>query len=140
MKGASVACLIVLLSFADCNKSSSGPSSAEGKWTYATPDNKITVTFDLVKSASGSIEVQNQTMKIDGIACESVVQTTGVNLPDIESMRFSANDSKVTYPYYIKFLNARVSSDFKRIDVPNGEYTFPWGTIRTLTSVAIVRP
>jgi hypothetical protein len=140
MKGVTVGCLIVLLSFADCSKSSSGPSTAEGKWTYTTPDSKIVVTFDLVKTSSGSMEIQNQTMKIDGTACESVVQTTGVNLPDIESIRISANDSKVTYPYYIKFLNAKVSSDFKRMDVPSGEYTFPWGTTKTLTSIAIVRP
>ena len=145
MKGASAACLFLLLVFADCGKSTSGPSTAEGKWTYTTPDSKISITFDLIKSASGSYEIQNQALKIDGTQCmngicESVAEMTGVGLPDIASIRINANDPKATYPYYIKFLNAKVSSDFKRIDVASGEYTFPWGTTKTLAAVAIVRP
>lgn len=123
-----------------CSKSSSGPTSAEGKWTYTTPDGKITATFELVKTSSGSLDVQNQSLKINGSVYISEKEITGVSLPDIASIRINANDAKAVYPYYVKFLNGKVSSDFKRIDVPDGEYTFPWGTTNTLKNVSIVRP
>jgi hypothetical protein len=140
MKTTSVGCLILLLSFANCGKIDTGPSSAEGAWTYTTPDGKMTVTFDLVKTASGSLEIQHQTMKIDGTTCNAEQQMVGVDLPVIGSIRINANDAKVTYPYYIEFLNTRVSSDFRLINAVTAEYTFPWGTKKSLTSVAIVRP
>ena len=123
-----------------CSKSSSGPTSAEGKWIYTTPDGKITVNFDLVKTSSGSLDVQNQSLKINGAVYNSENEITGVSLPDIASIRINANDAKAVYPYSIKFLNGKVSGDFKRIDVADGEYTFPWGTTNALKNVSIVRP
>ena len=135
--------IIVILStflIISCSKSSSGPSSAEGKWTYTTSDGKITVDFELVKTSSGSLDVQNQSIKINGALYNAEKEITGVNLPTIASIRINANDSKAVYPYYILFSNGKVSGDFKRIDIPDGEYTFPWGTTVTMKSVAIVRP
>ncbi len=132
-----LACLTLLTG---CSKSSSGPSSAEGKWTYTTPDGKIVVTFDLVKTSAGSLDIQNQTMKIDGTTYNAEKQVSGVTLPAIGTMRINANDAKAVYPYYILFTNGSVSSDFKRIDVPDGEDTFPWGITKTLKTVAITRP
>ena len=71
-------------------------------------------------------------MKVNGIQYSTEKQIAGVNLPTIASIRFNANDSKAVYPYYIQFLNGKVSSDFKKIEVPDGEYTYPWGTTVTL--------
>lgn len=70
-----------------CSKSSSGPTSAEGKWIYTTPDGKITATFELVKASSGSLDVQNQSLKINGSVYISEKEITGVSLPDIASLR-----------------------------------------------------
>jgi len=123
-----------------CSKSNSGPTSPEGKWTYTTPDNKINVTFDLVKTSTGSYDVQNQTIKIEGVSYNAEKQVTGVVIPAIASIRINANDAKAVYPYYVQFLNGTVSSDFRRIDVATGEYTFPWGTTVSLKTVSIVRP
>lgn len=125
---------------AGCSKTSSGPSSAEGKWTYTTPDGKIIVDFELIKTTSGSLDIQNQTMKVIGTSYNSEKQINGVSLPTIASIRINANDSKAVYPYYIQFLNGKVSNDFKRIEVSDGEYTYPWGTTVTLKAVSIVRP
>lgn len=132
--------IVISLVGVACSKSSSGPTSAEGKWTYTTPDGKITATFELVKASSGSLDVQNHSLKINGSVYISEKEITGVSLPDIASIRINANDAKAVYPYYIKFLNGKVSSDFKRIDVPDGEYTFPWGTTNALKNISIVRP
>ena len=130
----------LLVVAAGCSKTNSGPTSAEGKWTYTTSDGKIMVTFDLVKTSTGSLDIQNQTMKIDGITYNAEKIISGVNLPVIASIRINANDAKAVYPYYIQFNNGSVSSDFKRIEVPDGEYTFPWGTTKTLKTISIVRP
>ncbi len=123
-----------------CSKGSSGPSSAEGQWAYTTPDNKIKVTFELVKTSSGSYDIQNQTMSISGISYNSEKIVTGVALPAIASIRINANDAKIVYPYYILFSNGKVSGDFRKIDVPDAEYTFPWGTVNTLKAISIIRP
>lgn len=123
-----------------CSKSPSGPSSAEGKWTYTTADSKIKVTFDLVKTASGSLDIQNPAMTVDGTLANASAVITGVSLPDIVSMRINANDMKVTYPYYIFFSACKVSSDFKHIDVAAGEYSFPFGTTISFKNISIVRP
>jgi hypothetical protein len=129
-----------LMQLSSCSKSSSGPSSAEGSWTYTTPDGKMKVTFDLVKTSSGSLDIQNQSLTINGTAYNSEKIITGVALPLITSIRINANDAKAVYPYYILFLNGKVSSDFKKIDVPDGEYTYPWGTTNPLKTISIVRP
>ncbi len=108
-----------------CSKSSSGPTSAEGKWAYTTPDNKMSISFDLVKTASGSLDIQNSTIKIDGVAYNSAATISGVALPAIGLIRVNANDAKAVYPYDIRFTNGKVSGDFKKIDVPDAEYTLP---------------
>ncbi len=57
-----LASVIILLT--GCSKSASGPTSAEGKWTYTTTDGNMQVDFELIKTASGSLDIQNQTMKV----------------------------------------------------------------------------
>ena len=136
--------LVVVVSFfmivAACSKSNSGPSSAEGNWTYTTPDGKIKVNFELVKTSSGSLDVQNQSIRIDGTVYMAEKEITGVSLPDIAKIRINANDAKITYPYYVQLLNGKVSGDFKRIDVPTGSYTFPYPTVVALANISVVRP
>ena len=124
-----------------CGKDeNSGPTSAEGKWTYSTPDSKIQVTFDLVKTGSGSLDIQNPTIKVNGVSGNAAATITGVNLPTIGEIRVNANDAGLVQPYSITFTNGKVSGDFKKIEVPTGGYTYPWGTTVTLVAVAIVRP
>jgi hypothetical protein len=133
----SALCLIVAL--LGCSKSDSGPSSAEGSWAYTTSDGKVAVTFQLVKTSSGSLNIQNQTYKLNGTSYESAAVITGVALPAIATIKINANDAKITYPYDITFNNIKVSSDFKRMDVADGSYSTPTGTT-TLKAVAITRP
>lgn len=132
---------MVLIGFllAACSKSSSGPTSAEGSWTYTTADSKISVTFQLVKNSSGSLEIQNQTFKLNGTVYESAAVISGIALPAIASIKINANDLKLTYPYYILFTGVTVSSDFKKMNVPSGEYQTQSGTV-SLTAVSITRP
>jgi len=122
-----------------CSKSDSGPSSAECSWAYTTPDGKVAVTFQLVKNSSGSLEIQNQTYKLNGTSYESAAVIAGVVLPAIASIRINENDVKLGKGYYILFTNMKVSADFKRIDVPDGEYTTSGGTT-TLKAITITRP
>ena len=123
-----------------CSKETSGPSSAEGKWAYTTSDGKISVTFDLVKTAGGTLDLQNPTIKVNGTSGVAAGLMTGVSLPTIGSIRINANDPALTYNYSITFTNGAVSGDFKRIEVPSGNYTYPWGTTVALTAVVITRP
>src|SRR3954469_22090399 len=99
-----------------CSKSDSGPSSAEGTWAYTTPDGKVAVTFQLVKTAAGSLQIQNQTYKLNGTTYESAAVISGVVLPAIASIRINKNDVKLGKGYYILFTNMKVSADFKRMD------------------------
>src|SRR5438045_3047780 len=138
MRAGWVCALCLMAGLLGCSKSDSGPSSAEGSWTYTTPDTKVAVTFQLVKTSSGSLGIQNQTYKLSGTSYESAAVITGVALPAIASIKINANDSKITYPYYILFTNIKVSSDFKRMDVTDGEYQTPGGTT-TLKAIAITR-
>jgi hypothetical protein len=138
--GISFIALLSVCLISGCSKSSSGPTSSEGAWTYTTPDGKIKVTFDLVKTSTGSLDIQNQTMMLNGTTVNAEKTITGITLPSISYIRINANDIKAVYPYDIVFNNGKVSSDFKHIDVPDGTYTYPWGTANTLKSVSIVRP
>jgi hypothetical protein len=130
---------VVIIVFLGCSKGDSGPTSAEGTWTYTTPDKKVAVTFQLVKTASGSLEIQNQTYKLDGTAYESAAVMSGVSLPSIASIKINANDAKITYPYYILFTGLKVSNDFKRMEVTDGEYQTAGGTT-ALKAAVITRP
>ena len=134
-------CLGFLLS---CNKESNdGPTSAEGKWTYTTPDGKLVVTFDLVKGASGGLDIQNPTIKVNGNSGTAAATITGVNLPTIAQIRVSANDAALVYPHSVTFINGKVSNDFRRIEVPDTDYVFYASsspTTSTLKTQTIVRP
>lgn len=135
---------IYLLVFACCfacsSSSDPGPKSAEGSWTYTTPDSKVTVTFDLIKSAGGDWSVQNPKTKINGNLYQTVAIFSGLAPPAIGNIRISANDANAVYPYPVIFNNGTVSSDFKKINVPDGSYEYPNGTVNTLTNIVITRP
>ena len=132
---------ILLILAASCSKHKDpGFTSAEGKWTYSTPDSKIAVTFELVKNSSGALEIQNQTIKVDGTAYLSASQIAGVALPSIQRIRINANDAKAVYNYSIDFITGTVSGDFKTITFATATYSWPWGTANNLTSVSITRP
>ena len=129
----------LLVIAAACSKDKDpGFTSAEGKWKYTTADGKIAVTFELVKSGSG-LDLTNQTIKVDGALYNAEKVIDGVNLPTIGTIRINANDAKAVYPYRIEFKNGVVSTDFKKIEVPDGTYTFPWPTLNTLKTVVIER-
>lgn len=137
-------CIVVFFALgmlSGCSKESTpGPSSAEGKWTYTTPDGKITVDFELVKTTAGSVDLQNSAIVVNGTTSGLTAgQITGVSLPDIAMIRINANDATLVYPYSITFSTAKVTSDFNSIVAANVEYTYPWGTLKSLTTVTISR-
>jgi len=131
---------IVGLSFNSCKKDDKDPgfSSAEGKWTYSTPDSKMSITFELAKSANG-YKVQNAKLMVDGTAAETVTIPGEIASPAFSTLRFSANDAKLVYDYSLTFNTATINSDFTEIEVSSAEYTFPWGTTNKLSGIIIIR-
>src|SRR6478735_4802768 len=117
--------LVSVLAFSSCKKDDEGLSSAEGKWTYTTPDGKIKVEFDLVKTTDG-LNVQNPKITVDGTLGETVTIPDKITTPTFTTLRISANDKKLVYGYYIQFTTGTISSDFTQIEVTSAEYTFPW--------------
>lgn len=135
---------LVVLSMAivsGCGKDSVGPTyaSAEGMWTYTTPDNAISVTFELKVMAGGSLEILNPAIVVGGTPGIAAGQLTGISLPTIGMIRINANDVGLVQPYAITFNTCSVSADFKTIGVLAAEYTYPWGTLKPLTNITIVR-
>jgi hypothetical protein len=131
--------LVSVLAFSSCKKEEDPkPSSAEGKWTYTTPDGKMKVEFELVKTTDG-LSVQNSKLTVDGTLAQTVTIPDNVATPTFTTLRFSANDAKLIYGYYILFTNGTISSDFSQIQVTSAEYTFPWGTTKKLSAIVIVR-
>jgi len=139
MRTISVLCLALIALLNSCKKDDEPKfSSAEGNWTYTTTDGKISVDFTLVKSGT-TWSVTNQVIRVDGTAGNAEVLATGVNPPTIESLRINANDAKLTYDYSIEFDAGTVSSDYTKITVANGLYTWPIDKTNTLTNVTITR-
>ncbi len=130
---------LLLVALACSKDKDPGFSSAEGKWKYTTPDSKVAVTFELVKTSAGGLEITAQTIKVDGVSFESASLIEGVSLPNIGTLKINANDAKAVYPYNIIFKNGVVNSDFTKIEAPDASYTFPWPTVKPLTTVVIER-
>ncbi len=134
-------CLSIITLYSGCGKSSPAPATAEGKWTYTTSDGKIKVAFELVKTASGSMDIKNPaSITVNGTLGVAAAQISGVNLPDIASIIINANDAALTYPYSITFTSCKFLSDVNRMDVSSGSYTYPWGTNNPITAISILRP
>ncbi|MEI9920636.1 MAG: hypothetical protein WDO14_17865 [Bacteroidota bacterium] len=139
MRTISALCLALIVLLNACKKDDDPKfSSAEGNWTYTTPDSKISVDFTLTKSGT-TWNVTNQTIRVDGTAGNAEVIFDGVNPPTISSLRINANDSKLTYDYSIEFTNGTVNSDFTKIEVPGATYTWPIDKTNNLTNISITR-
>lgn len=132
--------LFVLLS--GCGKDSSTPApvytSVDGVWSYTTPDNAITVEFEL-KTSSGTLGITANSIKVGGVAGQAAGTLMGVSLPAIGEIRVNANDAVLVQPYFITFANCAVSSNYATISSANVSYTYPWGTVKTLSGVVITR-
>jgi len=130
--------LVVLLS--SCKKDEDEPSfsSAEGDWTYTTPDGKISVDFTLVKSGT-TWTATKQSITVAGTKGNAEIEVVGLNPPVIEYIRINANDPTLVYAFDIAFSNATVSDDFKEIRVPGATYTWPQNKANDLTNIIIVR-
>jgi hypothetical protein len=113
-------------------------SSAEGDWTYTTPDGKISVDFSLGKNGT-TWTATNAVMRVDGVTAEAVIQVNWLDPPNIEELRINANDSKVTYPYVMYFTMLVISDDFTEIKAPGATYTWPIDKTNYLTNVTITR-
>lgn len=122
-----------------CSKDD-GPtfSSPEGNWAYSTPDGKITVTFEVIKSGT-NFDLKSQTITVDGTLCNAEKEVVSFTSTHFEKIRINANDAKVTYPFDIIFNSGSISSDFKTIEVPVATYTFPWGSTHDLADIQITR-
>lgn len=141
MKGAILFLLLAMVVLmGSCGKDDDGPkfTSAEGTWTYTTPEDAISIDFTITKNGN-SFSVVQQVMRIEGVECESIVQANNVEATTIGSMRINANDSKVTYAYFILFTDAEVSGDFTEIKVPGVTYTWPFNKTNNLTDITITR-
>lgn len=134
--------LIILLLLSGCGKNSNEPAptftSPDGVWTYTTPDKSISVEFEL-KTTDGVLGIQNARIKVDNLQGQAAAVMTGVNLPAIEKIRLNANDGEIITPYAITFDLCTVSSSFNTISAAEASYTYPWGQLKTLTGVSIVR-
>lgn len=134
-----LAWLFILL-VSSCGKEEmEGPSSVTGTWRYATPNGKISVTFDLEEQMNGGLIVSNLAFELDGQIYQSAHQIEEVDLPLIGRLRFNANDSRAVYPYFIEFEDCSVNLDFNVINVISGSYSYPWGTINQFDDVQILR-
>jgi hypothetical protein len=136
MKRILLFCLVIA---AGCSSKDPGLTSPEGKWSYATPDGKIAVTFEVTKTSADVFDIINQTMKLDGTLVNAEKEVVAFTSTTIEKIRINANDSKAIYSYNIVFSNSTVSGDFKVISVPTATYTYPWGTTVTLSGITIER-
>jgi len=130
--------LVSVLALGSCKKDDDGLSSAEGKWTYTTPDGKMKVEFELVKTTDG-LNVQNAKLTVDGTLAETVTIPDKITTPTFTTLRISANDVKLVQPYFILFTTGKISTDFTQIEVSDVEYSFPWGTTKRLSAIVIVR-
>jgi len=139
MKTLCILSLALVVMLGSCKKDDDPKfTSAEGDWTYTTPDGKISVDFTLVKTGS-TWSATNEVIRVDGTTAVAAIQTIHLNPPSIAQIRINANDTKVTYPYPIEFNNCTVSSDFTEIKVPDATYTWPQNTDNQLTNITISR-
>lgn len=116
-----------------------GFTSLIGAWTYTTPDDKITVSFDIVGGTKELLAVSNQSIIVDGQPGKAEIETSEVTETTIGLIRINANDANLTFPYNITFNNLSVSPDFEVINVADATYTFPWPDINSLANIQIVR-
>lgn len=114
-------------------------SSPDGKWTYKTPDTRIAVDFELVTTSSGSLDILNATIVVNGVLGQAAAQIFDVDLPAVDSIRINANDATLVKPYYIAFSDCNLSTDFNTIMVAEVEYSFPWGTTKHVSGIVITR-
>lgn len=132
---------IVLLLLTACAKDTPAPSftSADGVWTYKTPDNNISVDFEL-KTTGGVLGIVNPaTIKVGGTQGVAAALMSGVALPDIGNIRINANDADLVNNYNITFTTCSVNSTYTQITAVDVSYTYPWGTTNTLSNVTILR-
>lgn len=125
-----------------CGKDSSTPApvytSVDGIWTFTTPDNAITVEFEL-KTTTGTLGIIANSIKVGGVTGQAAGTLNGVSLPAIGEIRVNANDAVLVQPYFISFTNCMVSSNYATISSADVSYTYPWATVKTLTGVVITR-
>lgn len=132
--------LILLLLVSGCGKDDEVVfTSLLGSWTYATPDGKIKVTFDIVGGTTDLLAIQNQKIIVDGQEGRAEIQIENVEEKTIGSLRINANDAKLVSPYNIVFTKLSASADFTTIDVEEATYTFPYPTVNPLSNIKIVR-
>ena len=121
-----------------CGEDDPGFESAEGKWTYNTPDGKIGVDFELINGPMGW-EVVNQEIRVDGVTYNAEIQVTGINPPTLQFIRINANDSKAVYGYNIVLNDGTLNGINTLIVVPAATYTWPHDKTNTLKDISISR-
>ncbi len=124
-----------------CAKDTPAPvfTSADGTWTYTTPDKTISVDFELKTMTGGGLEVVTSSIKVNNVSGQAAGQLMGVALPNINEIKINANDVGLVYPFYISFINCTLNASFTQIAATDAEYSYPWGTTKTLTSITITR-
>jgi hypothetical protein len=139
MRTLSILSIALIVSLNSCKKDDDPKfTSAEGTWTYTTPDNHISIDFTLTKNGT-TWEVTSPVMRVDGNPYETVVQTQDIAPPSLGDIRININDTKEPYPYPIDFADGTVSDDFTQIKVSTAVYDWPNGTDNNLTNITIKR-
>ncbi len=136
--------VLVLIAGLSCAKNEAEPepvyTTADGTWTYTTPDKKIKVEFELKTSATGELEIKYPaTIEVNEVPGEAAGVLTNVDLPEIEQIRINANNAVHVQPYSITFTDCSVNGKFDFISVGNAEYTYPWGQLKSHSGVSITR-
>jgi len=142
MKNGIVFIILIFLATSCSKDEDNGFTSLIGSWTYTTPDSKIKVTFVIVGGTSGTsdiLEVQNQTIEVDGQEGNAEIQAEGITEKTFGKIRINANDASLTYPFDITFNDLSASDDFSVINVTDATYIWPWPDNNTLSNIQIVR-
>jgi len=134
---------LLLIALVSCAKKDSEPApvytSADGIWVYTTPDGKVRVEFELKTSSSGTLQLVDATMEVDGVSGDAGGALTNVDLPFVEQIRINANDAALIQPYPVIFMDCSVSTNFTYIAVAEATYTYPSTNINGLTGIVINR-
>lgn len=133
--------LVILLLAMACSKDTPAPSftSADGVWTYKTPDGSISVDFEL-KTTGGVLGIVNPaSITVSGTQGVAAAVMNGVALPAIGEIRINANDAGLVLPYAITFTTCSVNSTFTQITAADVSYNYPFGTTKTLSNITLLR-
>lgn len=139
MKLIAVLSLALVVLLGSCKKDDDPKfTSAEGDWTYTTPDGHLVVDFT-IKTDGSNWFISKQSISLDGVTGNAEVDITSFTPPTFGYIRINANDSKLVYAYYVSFLESTVNHDFTSMEASTAAWTYPYNNVNSATKVVIKR-